>query len=197
MGSAKADPPFSFAQIFFKRYDYSMSKTFVGILVMTKLKLAENSPEETVAVLQRRGKINTENEYGFKIQSFSGLCEITSYGKAEEKEKPEKALKREMKEELGPRAAKIISKSKPVKIYECVETDSDQVHIWTCRVDKNILKEIKLDISSGGIEILRKSDLDKVKFTTFADTGRQTKNLDEIIIFETPKEAIIKAFDLF
>ena len=115
---------------------------------MTKIKLSENSPEELVALLQRRGKINTDNKYGFKWQSFPGLCEITSYGKSEPGETPEIALKREMTEELGENATKIIFGLNPVKIYERTEDDGDKVYVWTVLCDKEILKEIKLDTSN-------------------------------------------------
>jgi hypothetical protein len=174
-----------------------MAKTFVGILVMTKIKTEENSPEELVALLQRRGKINTENDDGFKWQSFTGLCEITSYGKAGENESPEEALKREMIEELGSKATETILNLPITKLYEKAEDDGDKVFIWTTLCDKNILKEIKLDISTGGIEILKKTDLTKTKFSTFKEKGLTIKDSDEIDIFEAPKETIEKAFALF
>lgn len=173
------------------------TKTFVGIIVMTKIKLIENSEEEMVAILQRRGKINTDNDYGFKWQSFSGLCEITSYGKAEQNENPEEALKRELNEELGEKASKTIFESNPTKIYEKVESDGDNVFVWATLCDKNILKEIKLDISTGGIEIIREKDLNNISFADFKQKGLQIKNTDEIKIFEVPIEILRKAFQTF
>ncbi len=173
------------------------TKTFVGILIMTKIKPTEDSKEEIVAILQRRGKINTDNDYGFKWQSFSGLCEITSYGKAEKNETPEKALKREIKEELGEKAFKTIFDSKPIKIYEKIEDDGDNILVWATLCDKNILKEIKLDISTGGIEIIREKDLNCIGFTDFKQKGLQVKNTDEIKIFEIPVGILRKAFQTF
>jgi hypothetical protein len=173
------------------------TKTFVGILVMTKLKLSENSGEELVAILQRRGKINTDNDYGFKWQSFSGLCEITFYGKAEKDEKPEETLKRETKEELGEEAFKNIFSSNPIKIYEKLENDGDNVFVWAVLCNKKILKEIKLDISTSGIEIIKKEDLEKISFANFQQKGVQIKNLDEIKLFEVPVKVLEKAFEIF
>lgn len=173
------------------------TKTFVGMIVMTKIKLIENTEEEIVSILQKRGKINTDNEYGFKWQSFPGLCEITSYGKAEKNETPEKALEREIKEELGEEALKDILNSNPIKIYEKTENDGDNVFVWTVLCDKNILKEIKLDISTGGIEIIREKDLDHISFADFKQKGLQIKNTDEIKIFEVPVEILKKAFQTF
>lgn len=164
---------------------------------MTKLKLSETEPEEVVALLQRRGKINTDNEYGFKNQSLIGLCEVTSYGKAEPGETAEQALKREMIEELGHKATETIFNNKPVELYINTEYDGDQMYVWACLADRKILKEIKLDISTGGIEILRKSDLDKARFTVFKDKGLAEKNLDNVVIYEVPKAAFEKAFSLF
>ncbi len=172
-------------------------KTFVGMIVMTKLKLSENSKEELVILLQRRGKINTDNNYGFKWQSFSGLCEITSYGKAEDNEAPKKALERELREELGDKAAKTILKSKPIEIYKKTEKDGYHVFVWVALCDKDILKEIKLDISTGGIEIIRKNDLDKINFINFGPKDVQVKNLDEVKLFEVPMEVLVKAFEIF
>ncbi|MFA5934857.1 MAG: NUDIX domain-containing protein [Candidatus Paceibacterota bacterium] len=173
------------------------TKIFVGMLVMTKLKLSENLEEETVALLQRRGKINTDNDYGFKWQSFNGLCEITSYGKAEQNETPEEALKRETIEELGEKASKTIFESKPIKIYEKIERDDDNVFVWATLCNKNILKEIKLDISTGGIEIIRKDDLEKINFANFEQKGLEVKNLDEIKLFEVPIAVLERAFEIF
>ena len=173
------------------------TKIFVGMLVMTKLKLSENSKEETIALLQRRGKINTDNDYGFKWQSFNGLCEITSYGKAEQNENPEEALKRETTEELGEKASKTIFESNPIKIYEKKEKDGDNVFVWATMCNKNILKEIKLDISTGGIEVIKKEDLEKISFANFEQKGLQVKNLDEIKLFEVPIEVLEKSFEMF
>lgn len=164
---------------------------------MTKLKLSESSEEELVAILQRRGKINTENDYGFKWQSFSGLCEITSYGKAEAGELPEQALQREMKEELGERAAEKILKSNPIIIYKKVENDGDNIYAWATLCDKNILKEIKLDISTGGIDIITKNDLEKINSANFTQKGLEIKNLEDITLFEVPVSIINKAFEIF
>jgi hypothetical protein len=173
------------------------TKTFVGILVMTKIKLEENSTEELVALFQRRGKVDTENNYGFKWQSFSGLCEITSYGKAESDESQEEALKREVAEELGSEASKTIFRSNPIKIYEKIEKDGDNVFVWATLCDKNILKEIKLDISTGGMEIIKKDDLEKITSANFEQKGLQVKNLDEIKLFEVPIEVLERAFEIF
>lgn len=165
---------------------------------MTKIRLSENSEEELVALLQRRGKVDTENTYGFKWQSFPGLCEITCYGKAELNESSEQALKREMFEELGENASKTIFRSKPVKIYEKTEKDGDNIFIWAVLCDKNILKEIKLDISTGGIEIVDIKDLKKIKYFEFGNNkDLYSTNLDEIIITTLPLKKLTEVFNIF
>jgi len=164
---------------------------------MTKIKLSENSKEELVALLERRGKINTDNDYGFKWQSFSGLCEITSYGKAKPGESAEKALKREMTEELGKKATEVILKSKPVEIYKKTEKDGDHVYVWSALCNKDILKELKFDISTGGIEIVRKKDLNKIISANFEQKGLEVKDLEKITLFEVPVAVLTKAFEIF
>jgi hypothetical protein len=172
-------------------------KIFVGILVMTKVKLYKDLPEELVALFQRRGKINTENDDGFKWQSYPGLCEVTSYGKAEIGEDAEEAVKREVSEELGGVACKEIFKSKLIKIYENTEADGDKQIIWTTILPKEVLKNIKLDISTGGIEIIRKSDLQNIKEVKFSSKKSNIKSSDDITLFETPVSAVKKAFEIF
>ena len=173
-----------------------MSKTFVGLLIATKLKVVENGEEEIVLLLQRRGKINTDSDYGFKWQSFSGLCEITSYGKASGTETPEQALEREIKEELGLEALNEIKENKLTKLYSLTEKDGDHVHVWGVLLNKDILRKIKLDISTGGIEILRRSDLSRVRYAKYNDEKQIVTDLNDIVIFEIPKDILLSGFDL-
>lgn len=164
---------------------------------MTKVKLSDTSPGELVALLQRRGKINAENGNGFKWQSYAGLCEVTSYGKAEEGETAEEALKREVCEELGDIVCQEIFNSKYVKIYENTENDGDRQIVWATLLPKEVLKNMKLDISTGGIEIVRKSDLQNIKEVKFSKLKSCVKSSDDITLFETPVSAIKKAFEIF
>ena len=173
------------------------SKIFVGVLVMTKVKLYEDLPEELVALFQRRGKINAENDDGFKWQSYAGLCEVTTYGKSEEGEVAEEAVKREACEELGDIVCKEIFKSKLIKIYENTESDGDKQIVWTTLLPKEVLKNMKLDISTGGIEIVRKSDLQNIKEVKFSNQKSCIKSSDDITLFETPVSAVRKAFEIF
>lgn len=164
---------------------------------MTKLRVKEDEAENVVALLQRRGKINTDSLYGYKKQSFAGLCEITCYGKAEGKETPEQALKREMTEELGQEATDFISKCSPIKIYERTESDNDHVHIWAVYCGREILKKIKLDISTGGIELITKDQIVNLKYEIFSPINKESSNLGEIIVFETPRLVLEKTFEIF
>ena len=164
---------------------------------MTKVKLHKDLPEELVALFQRRGKINTENVNGFKWQSYAGLCEVTTYGKAEEGENAEEAIKREACEELGSVVCKEIFKSKLIKVYENTESDGDKQIIWTTLLPKEVLQDMKLDISTGGIEIIRKSDLQNIKEIKFSTQKSCIKSSDDITLFETPISAVKKAFEIF
>ncbi|MFA6227156.1 MAG: NUDIX domain-containing protein [Candidatus Paceibacterota bacterium] len=174
------------------------SKIFVGMLVMTKLKLFENSPEELVAILQRRGKIESENGKGFKWQKFSGLCEVTSYGKAEEGESWEQALEREMNEELGNEVATAILKSERKIIHKITEDDGDEVTVCVCLLPADFLNKLKLEVSTGGIEIITRGDLNKVKYFRFGTLENITStDLNEIIITTLPIEKLKESFEIF
>jgi ADP-ribose pyrophosphatase YjhB (NUDIX family) len=172
------------------------SRIFVGILIVTKLKLSADSPEELVAILQRRGKIDTENENGFKWQSFAGLCEMTSYGKAEPGETPEQALEREMAEELGEKAKQKVLASNPKKLYEKTEDDGDKIFVWTTFLSSDILKDFKLDISTGGMEIIKRSDLDNLIYKDFGGPKFSVTDLNNITITSLPKKYLEKAFEI-
>ncbi len=171
------------------------NKTFVGLLVLTKI--PDGGSEKLVALLQRRGKINTDSPDGFKWQSYSGLCEVTTFGRAEAGETIEQALEREMTEELGPVAAKTILSSGMVKLVEKREEDFDVIHVWTAFCDRKIFKEIKLDISTAGIEIIKKEDVDKIDHVYISNEKQTVSDLNKIVAFEIPKDILKKAFELF
>ena len=170
-------------------------KTFVGIIILTKLTL--NNQEELVAILQRRGKFNTEDPSGFKLQSFAGLCEATAYGQAHLGEEPLMALKREMTEELGPVATDTIFATSPTPLFTQTEPDQDQIYLWSAFCDKSILEQIKLEVSTGGLEIVREADLPHLEYVTFGPTKVTCTDLNQIIAFELPTEALAKAFALY
>jgi ADP-ribose pyrophosphatase YjhB (NUDIX family) len=173
-------------------------RDFVGILVMTKIKFSEDSPEELVAILQRRGKVDAEDPSGFKWQSFPGLCEITSYGKAEEGESFDRAFEREMTEELGKEVTDIILKSEKSIIHKITEGDGDRVIIYVCFLPVNFLSKLKLEVSTGGLEIVRKKDLNKIKYFEFGtQKDLSSTDLNEIIITTLPIEKLKTAFEIF
>lgn len=173
------------------------SKTFVGILIMTKVKLSKDYPEELVALLQRRGKINDEGPDCFNWQSYSGLCEITSYGKADENEEAEKALMRETTEELGEKVSEMILQYGKKQLLDEVNERGERYYISTSLLPKEVLKEIQLDISTGGIEVVRKSDLEKMESHYFGKEKIAIKDLDNITLWELPVSVLQKAFEIF
>lgn len=174
-----------------------IQKTFVGILIMTKIKISHDSPEELVALLQRRGKVNNDGDYCFKWQSYPGVCEITSYGKAEKDEDAEKALMREIKEELGENVAEMISKCGKQKIYDEVNPKGERYYIFTSLLPKEIFKNMKLDISTGGIEVVRKSDLKDIRECYFSNEKIFITDLKNITLWELPTAILEKAFKIF
>jgi hypothetical protein len=169
---------------------------FVGVIVVTKLPPADNAPEELAIILQKRGKIEAEDASGFKWQSYAGCCEITSFGMSQGNESVEDTLKREMTEELGQEATEIILGSKPVKIYESEEQDGDRNIAYCTFQDKKILNKFKLEVCSGGLEIVFQKDLPKIIESQYGD-NRTTTDLNEIILFPIPKSVLAKAFELY
>ena len=164
---------------------------------MTKLKFSDNTLEELVALFQRRWKFNTENDYGYGYQTYSGLCQVTSNGKVEDGETEEKALQREIFEELGEKVCKKVSNSKLIKIHENIETNGNKHIVWATILHKDVLKDMQLNVSIGGIEIIKKSDLPSIREKKFSSQKTCVKNTDEIVLFETPVSAVKKAFEIF
>ena len=172
-------------------------KSFVGILIMTKVKLSKDSPEELVALLQRRGKINNEGEYSFGWQSYPGVCEITSYGKTEADENIDEALMRETQEELGEKIVKMILEYGKEKIFDKVNEKGERYYIFASLLPKEVFKEIKLDVSTGGIEIVRKTDLKNIKEIYFGKEKIFITDLNNITLWELPISVLEKAFQIF
>src|SRR3989338_5844312 len=123
-------------------------KRSVGLIVMTAI----NS--HLVALLSKRGVWNEEKN---DFESWPGAYQLTAHGKAEEGENVEKNLEREVNEELGVLASKIIFKNGWGKIKELnrkEKTDKIVINFAVWCDSPKILEIITPERTSGGIYVV-------------------------------------------
>jgi len=173
-------------------------KTFVGILIMTNVYTHEKTSEkELVAILQRRGKVSDEDNTSFKWERYSGFCEVTSYGKMEANETIEETLMREVSEELGSKVAKMIKKYDKKILFEKVNNKGEKYCVFCTLLPSEVFGAMQLDVSTGGIEIIRKSDIKKIKETYFGKSKKSISDLKDITLWELPVSVLKKSFEMF
>jgi hypothetical protein len=83
------------------------------------------------------------------------------------------------------------------QLLDEVNEKGERYYIFTSLLPKEVLKEIQLDISTGGIEIVRKSDLEKMESCYFGKEKITIKDLDNITLWELPVSVLQKAFEIF
>lgn len=175
-------------------------ETSVSLLIMTRLKIRPDEPEELVAVLQKRGEFNHEI---LGPESWSHACQLTVHGKTEPDESDLSALWRETKEELGEAFA-------PTRYaWECATeylTLIGQINIPGKKIIKHYaieilperLKIFRLNASTGGLRLLRQSDLEKI--TDLPKTWKKdigVELLGETSMFPDEIQAVKSAFAHF
>ncbi len=167
-------------------------KRFVGIQLFAK-----NAAGELVAILQVRGKWNTEKN---SPESYPGICQVTAFGELEEGEDFMQALLREAQEELGNEIVPFIKKLKDagqLKEIDNYETPEKQIVIYGAIVEENvfnILMKKKKNSSFGGFKIIRQNEIEKI--VDLKNIDRETGVTDEIIaMFPDAKKAVKLAFE--
>lgn len=116
-------------------------------------------------LLQRRGFWNWEEQ---KPQSFSGLLQVTAHGGCRERESWTAALFREVREELGGVAERIVrqrhEKGEMVLVHELASEDKS---IRTYGVRRSLgmrqLDQLRLEIQSGGLIPYPLASLDRLQ----------------------------------
>lgn len=167
------------------------------------------------AVLQRRGEFNHEK---MGPESFPGACQLTVWGGAEEGESPTDAINREVKEEVGldlygeivdladrefegfdvsskNGGVEFVHGGKMVEIYR-FEDEKNLKVASGIKLPCQFLKEIRLGPQSGGIRLLKKEELEKVRELKQSDKENGIIDRNVIAMFPDTKSAIENAFQL-
>ena len=175
-------------------------ETSVSLLIMTRLKIAPDGPEELVAVLQKRGEFNHET---MGPESWAGACQLTVHGKVEPNENEKSTLQRETIEELGGnficdgRAWEAIT-VKMVEIGRVDKPGKSIVHYAT-EVPPAKLASFRLNASTGGLRLVAQSDLQDIQglpnFNANKTDGVFARRT--IAMFPDEIEALKKAFAIF
>lgn len=172
---------------------------FASLLIMTRLKITPDRPEELVAVLQRRGEFNHET---LGPESWPNACQLTVHGKVGPNETPEVALYRKTIEELGGEfitvAGNVCRPDGMVKIGQVEKSDKAIVHYAAIMVSSNSLKYIRLNASTGGLRLLRQGQVDTINnlFLEYhKDKG--VPNNYRTCMFPDEIEALKNAFTIF
>ena len=178
-----------------------MAERSVGLIVM-----AEISEMGLVAVLQERGRFNTEK---MRPESWPGVCQVTAHGKLKEEESFEAALKREITEELGKefydsffvlgalsRAGGRTQEGILLEVYR-EETPEKIVITFAAKVLDYYLCLIRLGPDTGGLRFVRREEVEKI--VDLRGFNRQIGVPDRMTVamFPDEKEAVAKAFTLF
>ncbi len=149
----------------------------VAIVLLTK------KPDgETVAILQRRGLWNFE-KHG--PESFPGACQLSAAGKLEVGEAPDRALIRELGEELG-----IILGDSPGVLLE-----EGGTRIYGALVPYEFLSGVKLHAGTGGLVFVSAAQAEKIRvLDPKADKADGIKDLNVIALFGDEKAGVLLAF---
>jgi len=180
-------------------------KKSVGLVVMVMMPQKDGS-EVMKAVLQRRGRFNTEK---MAPESYPGCCQVTTHGKLEEGEDFDLGLANELGEELGQEFATTYCHGYHSEIVSEVKTTEKEVITFGALMPLDALKTIRLGPDSGGlvyvtaeqmskdnpdlVELVpgeKGSVMDKMKIYGPVHTGTIAMFPDEI-------EAVRKAFEVF
>ena len=139
-----------------------MQKTAAGLIIFTKL-----PHKGLVAILSRRGEFDYEH---FKPQNYPNLYEVTAGGGIESGEHLIEGLLREVEEELGSAAAKLIhhyaTQFQNVGFHErTISTDGNIISIYTYTVfiPHFPLKLIKPHRSSAGVRTIGAKEVTDIK----------------------------------
>ena len=169
-------------------------KKSVGLIVMSKIPKA--GKEVLVAVLQRRGRFNTEK---MAPESYPSCCQVTSHGKLFETEKLFEGLFREAREELGQPFSGLVKAnvSRGIQMLTHVADKEKEVTTFGVLVPTVWLKAIQWGPDSGGADLIAQENLDDI--VEIADEMKVTgpEFIHTLAMFPDEIEAVRKAFEIF
>jgi hypothetical protein len=172
----------------------------VSLLIMTRLKITPDGPEELVAVLQKRGEFNHET---MGPESWPGVCQLTVHGKVEHVESDKGALGRETQEELG---ANFVSDARVWDVIAAdmteigrVEKPGKSIVHYATEVPAAKLASFRLNASSGGLRLVTQSDLRDIQPVPNFNCNKKDGAFARRTIAMFPDEisAVKKAFEIF
>lgn len=161
-------------------------KRFVGLVVVTEV-----DGLGRVAVLQRRGEFNHET---MKPESYPGGCQVTAHGGVEEGEDFEQALLREAEEELGNGFVRAWQSSgQGMQEMVRLEENGRQVRTYGVKLSAEVLGQIRLGPSSGGLVLLPEAKAPEIKNLKDYKKDGGVHMREVIAMFPDARDAVRKA----
>jgi len=166
----------------------------------------EDGKEVLMAVLQRRGRFNTEK---MKLESYPGCCQVTVHGKLNEGEEIMTGLRRETEEELGLFFAETYFSLCGHYVGTIIHKTSDEsVITFGTVMPIDLLRGIRLGPDSGGLVYVNEKRINDQRI--IFEIGKDDKDMvpdamkkygpseaATIAMFPDEVEAVRKAFEVF
>lgn len=167
-----------------------MKKTAAGLILFTK-----DPHKGLVAVLSRRGEFDYEK---FKPEKYQNLYEVTAGGGIESGEHLIEGLLREIKEELGTAAAKLIQHYATQFHTIAYTEDYKAVYTYAVYIPHFPLNILKPHRSSAGILTVSERDLPTLKAFPINHERQGPSREDKTRwMFPDQLEGLKKGFQLF
>ena len=154
-----------------------------------------------VAVLQKRGGCNHENE--MRPESLPGGCQVTVHETALDVEEDTfKCLMRGVNEELGEAVGRMVqeraeSNFSRLKTLYFIETSEKVVLTFGIELAPGFFKSVRLNASTGGLVPITEHELIFLKNLTEFDRHVGVLCRTDIAMFPDEIESVKKAFEIF
>jgi hypothetical protein len=164
-----------------------IKKKSVGLIILTEV-----FGFGLVAVLKARGSFNTEK---MDKESYAGVYQVTVHGGLKRGESFMDALFREVKEELGKKAEKIVKKNKAyISEINLMETDDKIVMTYMLKLPSYFLNKIRLNADSGEIRLVKSEEVGIISDIKDAYKVSGVADRRIVVMFPDEKESVKAAF---